>query len=40
MPEKGWRIITVKTDTKKALMRMSRAKGMSINDLIRSFLNI
>ncbi len=36
MPEEGWEIVTVKTDTKKALMRISRARRMSMNDLIIS----
>jgi len=40
MPEKGWEIITVRTETKRALMQVSRARGVSINDLIVAKLNI
>jgi len=38
MPEKGWEIITVRTKTKKTLMRVSRDKGMSVNDFVMSLI--
>ena len=34
MPEKGWKVITVREGTKEVLLKESRLRKTSINDLI------
>jgi hypothetical protein len=34
MPEKGWKIVTVRDGTKEILKEQAKARKVSINDLI------